>query len=406
MIYGIMKKYRHIAQQFENCMYIYQYNILEVFDMKNRILKSIAAALALCTAMLAFTACSGSGDTSGTAEGTGEATVDTTEAEPAAKIGFIYNGTVDGNSFTADINTQRIKAQQYSNIESEYIENVSVTDFAKAVKMLVEDGCTHIVSGSPVFAHSMNPVSQQYMNINFIDYGSSMRSVNIYAYTEAVYQGAYVAMLYTVQVVDAAALGTQIVYSTAQLVTATAHADSEIDKAVDALAAQGCEVIISYTASGETVDYCGKKGIKVIGNLDYTADSADHDTMLMYYYSSRDSFYLSQYKAMQLDTWQPESYMGTLGNGVICISDALPAAKDGTQDIMNTLVPKVSTGAAYIFAGQLEDINGSIKQRDDAMMATSEILNLSWYVKGVDNSLDSFIESKDTVESEELVIKK
>ena len=40
------------------------------------------------------------------------------------------------------------------------------------------------------------------------------------------------------------------------------------------------------------------------------------------------------------------------------------------------------------------------------MMATSEILNLSWYVKGVDNSLDSFIESKDTVESEELVIKK
>lgn len=79
--------------------------------MKNRILKSIAAALALCTAMLAFTACSGSGDTSGTAEGTGEATVDTTEAEPAAKIGFIYNGTVDGNSFTADINTQRIKAR-------------------------------------------------------------------------------------------------------------------------------------------------------------------------------------------------------------------------------------------------------------------------------------------------------
>lgn len=36
-------------------MYIYQYNILEVFDMKNRILKSIAAALALCTAMLTFT---------------------------------------------------------------------------------------------------------------------------------------------------------------------------------------------------------------------------------------------------------------------------------------------------------------------------------------------------------------
>jgi len=307
--------------------------------MRNRILKSIAAALALCTAMLTFTACSGGESTPGTAEGTGEATSETAEAEPAAKIGFIYNGSIDGESFTADINTQRIKAEQYSNIESEYIENVSVSDFARAVKMLVEDGCTHIVSGSPVFAHSINPVSQQYMNINFIDYGSSMRSVNIYAYTEAVYQGAYIAgmvaaynsesekigmvvdpsMLYTVQVVDAAALGTQIVYSTAQLITATAHADSEIHNAVDALKAQGCEVIISYTASGETVDYCSKKGIKVIGNLDYTDDSANHDTMLMYYYSSRDSFYLSQYKAMQLGTWQPESYMGNLGNGIIIL---------------------------------------------------------------------------------------
>ncbi len=395
--------------------------------MKKRMLKSIAAILALTTAMLTFTACSGdSSSSAGTAEGTGEATAETAEAEPAAKIGYIYNGSVDGKSFSSDCNRQRISAQQYSNIESEYIENVNVGDFEKAVRMLVEDGCTHIVSGSPVFAHSMNPVSQQYMNINFIDYGSSMRSVNIYAYTEAIYQAAYIAgmtaaynsdsekigmvvdpaMLYTVQVVDAAALGTQIVYSTAQLVTATAHADGEIRNAVDALAAQGCEVIISYTASGETVEYCNRKGIKVVGNLDYTENAADYENMLMYFYSSRDSFYLSQYKAMQLDAWQPESYMGTLGNGVVCVSDALPAAKDGTQDIMSELVPKVASGAAYIFAGQLKDINGSIKQRDDAMMSTSDILNLSWYVEGVDNSLDSFIVSKDAVESSELVIKK
>lgn len=390
-------------------------------------LKKTAAALALCVMFSSVTACSGSDESSGTAEGTAETTAEATaEAEPVAKLGFIYNGSVDGTNFTADCNRQRIVAQQYSNIESEYIENVNVGDYEKAVKMLVEDGCTHIVSGSPVFSHAINPVSQQYMNINFIDYGSSTRSVNIFAYTESIYQAAYIAgvaaafnsetekigmvvdpvMLYSVQCVDAAALGTQLVYSTATLVNAFARADNEIHSAVDALANMGCDVIISYTASGETVDYCNKKGIKVIGNLDYSENAADYENLLMYFYSSRDSFYLSQYKAMELGEWQPESYMGTLGNGVVNVSDALSCAKDGTQDIMNKLIPKVASGAAYIFNDQLKDVNGTIKQREGVAMSTSDILALNWYVEGVNLSLDSFIESKATVESSELVIKK
>lgn len=395
--------------------------------MSTNWLKKTAAALALCMMFTSVTACSGDETASGTAEGTAETTAESTEeVEPVAKLGFIYNGSVDGMSFTADCNKQRIAAQQYSNIESEYIENVNVGDFEKAVKLLVEDGCTHIVSGSPAFSHVINPVSQQYMNINFIDYGSSTRSVNIFAYTESIYQGAYIAgvaaafnstsekigmvvdpvMLYTVPCVDAAALGTQLVYSTATLVTATARADDEIRRAVDALAAKGCDVIISYTESAETVEYCNKKGIKVIGNLDYSENAGDYENLLMYFYSSRDSFFLSQYKAMELDDWQPESYMGTLGNGVVNVSDALSAAKDGTQDIMNKLVPKVASGTAYIFDNQLKDVNGTIKQREGVAMATSDILSLNWYVEGVDLSLDSFVESKSTVESSELVIKK
>lgn len=165
-------------------------------------------------------------------------------------------------------------------------------------------------------------------------------------------------------------------------------------------------MIISYTESAETVEYCNKKGIKVIGNLDYSENAADYENMLMYYYSSRDSFYLSQYKAMQLDEWQPESYMGSVGNGVVNVSDALSAAKDGTQDIMDKLIPKVASGSAYIFDGQLKDVNGSIRQREEDAMSMSEILALDWYVEGVDLSLDSFIESKNKPDASELVIKK
>ena len=387
-------------------------------------LKRIATFTAAALLLTSLTACSGGEESgSGTAEGTAEATQ---EAQTAVKLGFIYNGSAEGTGFSADCNRQRLASEEYTNVESEYIDNVNVGDFEKAVKMLVEDGCTHIVSGSPVFSHAINPVSQNYMNINFIDYGSSMRSTNIYAYTESVYQAAYIAgmvaaynsesekigivadpsMLYTVQVTDAAQLGAQIVYSTATTVYAAAREASEIRSAVDALVRKGCDVVISYTASAETVDYCESKGVKVIGCLDYRDTAENYKNLLMYFYSSRDSFYLAQYKAMEQDSWQPESYLGTVGNGVLKISDALSGAKDGTQDIMDALIPKVASGSAYIFSGQLKDVNGSIMQREDVSMSTSDILALSWYVEGVDLSLDTFVVSKDAPTEHELVIKK
>ena len=154
------------------------------------------------------------------------------------------------------------------------------------------------------------------------------------------------------------------------------------------------------------MDYCEQKGVKVIGSLDYRENAADYENLLLYFYSCRDSFYLAQYKEMEQDSWQPESYLGSVGNGVVRISDALPAAKDGTQDIMNKLIPKVASGSAYIFSGQLKDVNGSIKQREGEAMTTSDILAINWYVEGVDLSLDTFIVSKDTPTAHELVIKK
>lgn len=393
--------------------------------MNTKWLKKIAAALALCTALTSMTACDKSEESSATAEGTGETSQVTEEVEPAAKIGYIYHGSIDDGGFTSDCNEQRLAAEQYSNVESVYIENVSVTDFEKAVQLLVDDGCTHIFSGSAVYANVINTVSKNYMNISFLGYGSEMRTVNIYAYTESTYQAAYVAgmaaafnsesekigmvidpsMLYTIQSINAAALGTQLVYSTAELVTAWASESGEIHKAVDALVKKGCDVIISYTESPETVSYCSRKGIKVIGNLDYSENYADYDSMIMYFYASRDSFFLSQYKSMQRDEWETDSYTGTLGNGVLCISDALPAAKDGTQDIVRKLIPKVASGSAPIFCGQLKDTLESIRLREDVLMSDADILSMDWYVYGVDNSLDSFVEKKTILNSANLEVK-
>jgi basic membrane lipoprotein Med (substrate-binding protein (PBP1-ABC) superfamily) len=355
--------------------------------------------------VIGATGCSGGDETSGTGEAseTTDTAEVTEEAEEIAKIGFVFHGDASTYSFASEMNDQRLKAAGHSNVETEYVDNISVSGFDDAVKLLVDDGCTQIVSCSSVFTNVLTSTAGKYMNIDFISYGARVRSVNIYAYTEEPFQGSYVAgmaaaynsetekigivadpdLIYTIPVVNAAALGTQLVYQDAKLVAAYATKDDEIHTAIDALIEDNCDVIICYTESGESEKYCDSKGIKFIGGRDFNENYADYENMLMYYYCSRDSFYLSQFKQITMNNWEADAYVGSMGNGVVNVSDVLPAAKDGTSDIVNALVPKVTNGSAYIFEGELKDTSGNVKYMQGSYMSLSEIYAMDWYVKGV-----------------------
>lgn len=383
-------------------------------------LKKISALLALCMTIGCFSACGGEAPADGTAETgeTSEASTSEAKEDEIVKVGYIFMGDCTADGIIAHDNAQRLAACSHTDVESYYIDNVTVTDFAKAVDKLVEYGCTYIVSASPRFTNVLTDVAGKNMDVNFISYGARIRTVNVYAYTDQMYEGAYVAgmaaaynsdsekvgivadpeMIYTTPVINAATLGLQLVYSDGELVTAFASEDDEIHKAVDALNEKGCDVIISYTESPETVEYCESKGIKVIGNLDFGADAENYENLLMYFYPDHDSFYLAQFKQMDLETWEPDTYVGTIANGAVAVSAAQDCAKDGTQDIIDALVPKLATGDAYIFSGELKNTAGNIMVQQSSVMEPAEIYAMSWYVQGVNNELDVFIEQKTELE--------
>lgn len=379
--------------------------------MKNIWLKKICAALALCIMAVSFTGCNG--ETSGGSDGSseGESSTVSEVEEPAIKVGFIFNGECDLNGYSAEANAQRIAASAHTNVQSFFIDGVNITDFPEAVARLEDIGCTYIVSGSWTYQNMLNDVAGKNMNLNFISHGARINTMNISAYTDQMYEGSYVAgmaaaynseaekigivvdpnLIYNTAVINAAALGAQLVYKDAELFTAFATQSGEIHNAVDALKSKGCDVIISYTESPETVSYCDSKGIKVIGNLDYSKTAADYKNLLMYYYADHDSYYLAQFKMIQLDTWETDAYVGTIGNGVISISSALGASKPGTQDIISALVPKLANGQAYIFSGELKDNNGNVALMQNDQLDTPGIYAMNWYVKGVNTELGTFV---------------
>lgn len=388
-------------------------------------LKKISAMLALCMMLGCAAGCNGGAAGEQTTAETGEAGTAEAVEEEIIKVGYIFMGDCDEASATMDANEQRLAAAMHTDVESCYIDNVTITDFSQAVDKLVEEGCTYIVSANSRYTNILTEVAGKNMNINFISYGARIRTVNVYSYTDQMYEGAYIAgmaaaynstsekigivvdpqMIYPIAVINAAALGTQLVYSDATLYTAYAAENGEIQDAVDALEAKGCDVIISYTESAETVEYCEQQGIKVIGNLDYSSTAKDYENLLMYFYSDHDSFYLSQFKQMDLDTWEPDSYVGTLANGVVAVSAAQECAKDGTQDIIDVLVPKIATGEGYIFSGELKNTAGNIILQQSKTLEPAEVYAMDWYVLGVDSSVGTFIQQKTELEINDFEIK-
>lgn len=374
--------------------------------MTSKRLKRFAVLLALCMT-IGLTGCNREGGDSSSEE---TSSADTSEVnETIHKVGYIFHDSADKNGFSGQMNFQRVKASNRSGMETCYIDNVSITDFEKAVKELVSVGCTEIVSGSSVYSNMLDTVARKYMNIGFINYGSTSSPANVTCYTELTYQGAYVAgmvaaynseaqkigfvgdpdLLYNIPSINAAALGMQLVFKDAALYSANATRDDEIEEAIDELLNNGCDVIICYTESPHSIEYCERKGVKYISGLDCKGEEEQHPNMLMYYCCRRDSYFLAQFKQMQLDTWQTEIYTGDMSNGAVYVSGALEAAKDKTQQIRDALIPKITSGQAYVFSGELKDTTGSVRYMQSEIMSDSQIAAMEWYVLGVEH-LGSF----------------
>ncbi len=369
--------------------------------MTSKWIKRLAVTMALCMTV-GLTACDREG-----AESSSEASSGTSDVnEQVHKIGYIFHESVENGGFAAEINEQRIKASNRSSMDTCYIDSVSITDFESAVKQLLSVGCTEIVSCSPIFTNALDSLSDKYMNVNFISYGAMSGPANISAYTELMYQGAHVAgmvaafnsntrkigfvgdmdMAYTIPSVNAAALGMQAVFTSASLYATTASSDKGIEQAIDTLLEQNCDVIICYTGSSHSADYCQKKNVKFIDARDHKGKENDYSNMLMYYCARRESYFLAQFKQMQLDTWMPDAYVGDMGNGIIVVSEALSGAgdaKDDTQRLINAIVPKITSGAAYIFSGELKDTAGTVKYLHTDIMSSEEIFGMDWFVEGV-----------------------
>ena len=155
-------------------------------------LRYIAAAMAIAMT-IGFTGCSnGTGESSSDSSTVSDTPDEQTEYH---KVGYIFRESASDGSFAAQMCEQRERASNRSSMDTCYIENVSLSDFEGAVKTLSDAGCTDIVACSSAYANLVQSVAKKYLDLNFICFGTLTGGINVSAYSESLYQGAYVAGL-------------------------------------------------------------------------------------------------------------------------------------------------------------------------------------------------------------------
>ena len=92
---------------------------------------------------------------------------------------------------------------------------------------------------------------------------------------------------------------------------------------------------------------------------------------------------MSQFKQLKMDTWEPDVYKGSMSNGIINISQAQSCADKRTQDIIDEIVPLLTSGKAYIFSGEIKDTLGNVRYMQTDTMTENQIYSMDWYVLGV-----------------------
>lgn len=384
--------------------------------------KLLAAALSV-TMLLGFTGCSNGTEDESSSESSETSDVEANIA--VHKVGYIFRESVSGGGFAAQMCEQRERASNRSSVETCYIDKVTLSDLEGAVKALSEAGCTDIVTCSATYANIATTVAKKYLDLNFICYGALYDGLNISAYSEAMYQGAYVgglvaefnskakkigvvvdtALPNAVAVANAVKLGSDLNQDGgAEVFAASAEKDNEIEKAIDALLENRCDVIVCYTNSPHSADYCERKGVKFVGCLDHSSEENKYSNMLMYYYARRDSYFLAQFKSMKMDTLENTEYIGDMSNGIIKVSQAQDVALDGTQKLIDALVPFLTNGKAVVFKGPLKDTQGNVKYLEADRMTDLEIAEMDWYVQGV-KAAGNFREPQTNIENNQFEIK-
>jgi basic membrane protein A len=366
-------------------------------------IRRFGALAALAATAAAVAACGTTSSSSSSPAATSSASTGT-----PFKVAWIYIGAPTDAGWTAahDAGRKYVAAQLGSKVLTTYKENVPEGPQVKQViENLVRDGNKLIFATSFGYEPAMVAEAKLHPDVKFEEATGSVVTPNLAEYYGAGEDAIYLAGMAAgaasksgilgyvspfaipevIRDIGAYTLGAQVTHPGAKVKiiwTNTWFDPATESKAAQSLVSAGADVL------GQGQDSPATGAVAKANNLKWTGYDSDQErfapnqwlTAAVYNWGP---YYLKRIQAAMSGTWKTGSYYGSLADGFMNIAPFGKSVPVSVQKQIEAKKAALISGKFYEFQGPLYDQTGKLRVPAGKRLTLSDILGMSWFVKGV-----------------------
>ena len=334
------------------------------------------------------------------------------EGSSTLKVGFIYIGDPADGGFTKMHDEGRKYLVEKLGVETTEIMNIDDMDaqtFNTRVRELIDQGNKLIIATSYGYGQPEYELAQDFPDITFLHFSGDFLNSNMGNYFGKMYEARYIAGAVTglnipeggvvgyvaafpipevIRAINAFTLGLQSTNPTATVKVAWTNTwfDPTVEKqAGEGLVQQGVKAMTIHQDTPSALQPMVDAGGWAVGYHTDMSESLGNDCLISAVWNLG-PYYVKQVQAVIDGTWKSEAIWGGFEDGennMVTVSKVSPKAVDGSQQLADELVAKITNGELKVFSGPIYDNTGKLQIAEGTVYPASEIWNMEWFVAGV-----------------------
>ncbi len=327
------------------------------------------------------------------------------------KVAFMYVGPVGDAGWTYEHDRGRQYLQeQLPWVETSFVESVPEgADAERVLTEMAENGNKVIFATSFGYMDYVLNVAAKYPNIVFMHCSGYKTAENAGTYFGQIEQPRYLSGIVAgkmtktnligyvaahpipevIRGANAFTLGVQSVNPEAvvKLVWTNTWYDPAAEKeAAKSLLEMGADVIAQHQDTPgpqQAAEEAGKYGVGYNSDMRAYAPTANLTSPIWNW----GPYYVKVVQAVKDGTWKSEQYWGTMADGVVDLGPFGDAVPEDVRQLVEQKKQDILSGKLIVFAGPLTDQTGTLRVKEGEKMSDQDILNMNWFVKGVEGTI-------------------
>ncbi len=371
--------------------------------------KKLAALLLAIVMVFALVACGS--EQPGSSEGTNNNTASGLPAltKEEIHVGAVFNTELGTEGFSYALG-QGYKALEEAGYKVTYAFSIpESSECETAIESLIAQGCNVIYANSFGYGEFVANVAERYPNVYFNHYSGSINANNMATFFPKNFQSEYLCGIIAgmrtetneigylcsypipecVRMVNAFTLGAQSVNPdvTVNVKWTGSWFDPATETAVSKeLVNSGCDIVIAYLDSLNAAIAAAD-----LGAWSFSYATSGYQTIPESYLTGPACdwafFFTNDIQRIIDGTWTGTNQWLGIAEGLVSLCEMQNLA-EGTEEKVNAAIEGFKNGTLDIWAGEIIDNAGNVAVADGATLTDAELLSLSWFVDGVNGSVN------------------